>query len=117
MQECHQFVFPGQEPLTKKGHLDPIDISVASRGSNKKVTLIKNLELYGLDPTVVSTALQRRVQASAVLQPLPGAKDRVIVQVQGNQIHHVGNLLLDHYKVPRKFIQGLEKAQKGGKKK
>lgn len=117
MQECYQIVFPGQEPIIKKGHLDPIDISVASRGSNKKVTLIKNLELYGLDPAVVSTALQHRVQASSVLQPLPGAKDRVLVQIQGNQIHQVGNLLLDHYKVPRKFIQGLDKAPKGGNKK
>uniref|UniRef100_A0A8C6TVD3 Eukaryotic translation initiation factor 2D n=1 Tax=Neogobius melanostomus TaxID=47308 RepID=A0A8C6TVD3_9GOBI len=108
MQECYQIVFPGQEPMIKKGHLDPIDISV---------TLIKNLELYGFDPAVVSTALQHRVQASSVLQPLPGAKDRVLVQIQGNQIHQVGNLLLDHYKVPRKFIQGLEKAPKGGKKK
>lgn len=117
MQECYQIVFPGQEPMIKKGHLDPIDISVASRGSNKKVTLIKNLESFGLDPAVVSTALQHRVQASSVLQPLPGAKDRVLVQIQGNQIHQVGNLLLDHYKVPRKFIQGLDKAPKGGNKK
>lgn len=116
MQECYHIVFPGQEPVIKKGHLDPIDISVASRGSNKKVTLIKNLELYGLDPAIVSTELQHRVQASSVLQPLPGAKDKVVVQIQGNQIHQVGNLL-DHYKVPRKFIQGLDKAPKGGKKK
>lgn len=115
MQECYQIVFPGQEPIIKKGHLDPIDISVASRGSNKKVTLIKNLELYGLDPAVVSTELQHRVQASSVLQLLPGAKDRVVVQIQGNQIHQVGNLL-DHYKIPRKFIQGLDKAPKGKKK-
>lgn len=115
MQECYQIVFPGQEPIIKKGHLDPIDISVASRGSNKKVTLIKNLELYGLDPVVVSTELQHRVQASSVLQPLPGAKDKVVVQIQGNQIHQVGNLL-DHYKIPKKFIQGLDKAPKGKKK-
>lgn len=116
MQECYQIMFPGQEPIIKKGHLDPIDISVASRGSNKKVTLIKNLELYGLNPAVVATELQHRVQASSVLQPLPGAKDKVVVQIQGNQIHQVGSLL-DHYKVPRKFIQGLDKAPKGGKKK
>lgn len=117
MQECYQIVFPGQQPVVKKGHLDPIDITVASRGSNKKVTLIKNLELYGLDPAIVSSALQHRVQASSVLQPLPGAKERVLVQIQGNQIHQVGNLLLEQYKVPRKYIQGLDKAPKGGKKK
>ncbi|XP_034733374.1 eukaryotic translation initiation factor 2D [Etheostoma cragini] len=117
MQECYQVVFPGQAPIKKKGHIEPIDISVASRGSNKKVTLIKNLEVYGLDPAVVATALQRRVQASSVLQPIPGSKDKVLVQIQGNQIHQVGNLLLDHYQIPRKYIQGLDKAPKGGKKK
>uniref|UniRef100_A0A4W6EJ44 Eukaryotic translation initiation factor 2D n=1 Tax=Lates calcarifer TaxID=8187 RepID=A0A4W6EJ44_LATCA len=117
MQECYQAVFPGQAPIIKKGHIEPIDISVASRGSNKKVTLIKNLEVYHLDPAVVATALQHRVQASSVLQPIPGAKDKVMVQIQGNQIHQVGSLLLDHYQIPRKYIQGLDKALKGGKKK
>ncbi|XP_028265867.1 eukaryotic translation initiation factor 2D [Parambassis ranga] len=117
MQECYQVVFPGQAPIIKKGHIEPIDISVASRGSNKKVTLIKNLEVYGLDPAAVATALQHRVQASSVLHPVPGAKDKVVVQIQGNQIHQVGNLLLDHYQIPRKFIQGLDKAPKSGKKK
>uniref|UniRef100_A0A3Q0SZL7 Eukaryotic translation initiation factor 2D n=1 Tax=Amphilophus citrinellus TaxID=61819 RepID=A0A3Q0SZL7_AMPCI len=117
MQECYQVVFPGQAPTIKKGRIDPIDISVASRGSNKKVTLIKNLEVYGLDPAVMASVLQHRVQASSGLQPVPGAKDKVLVQIQGNQIHQVGKLLLDHYQVPRKYIQGLDKAQKGGKKK
>ncbi|XP_005740596.1 eukaryotic translation initiation factor 2D [Pundamilia nyererei] len=117
MQECYQAVFPGQPPIVKKGHIEPIDITVASRGSNKKVTLMKNLEVYGLDPAVVASVLQHRVQASSVLQPVPGAKDRVLVQIQGNQIQQVGKLLLDHYQIPRKYIQGLEKAPKGGKKK
>lgn len=58
------------------------------------MTLIKNLEIYGLDPAIVATALQHRAQASTALQPLPGAKDRVLVQIQGNQIHQVGSLLL-----------------------
>uniref|UniRef100_A0A8C4ZMB2 Eukaryotic translation initiation factor 2D n=1 Tax=Gadus morhua TaxID=8049 RepID=A0A8C4ZMB2_GADMO len=116
MQECSQFVIAGQQPIMKKGHIEPIDITVASRGSNKKVTLIKNLEMYGLDPIDVSAALQHRVQASAVLHPVPGTKDKVLVQIQGNQIQQVGNLLLDRYHIPRKYIQGLEKAQKGKKK-
>ncbi|XP_057677444.1 eukaryotic translation initiation factor 2D isoform X1 [Corythoichthys intestinalis] len=116
MQLCHQIVFPGQPPVLKKGHIEPIDVSVASRGSNKKVTIIKNLEMYALDPSAVATALQHRVQASSVLQPLPGAKDKVLVQIQGNQIQQVGSLLLDHYRIPRKYIQGLDKAPKGGKK-
>lgn len=61
---------------------------------NVQVTLLKNLEVYGLDPAVVATALQHRVQASSVLQPVAGSKDKVLVQIQGNQIHQVGTLLL-----------------------
>uniref|UniRef100_A0A8C5N9W2 Eukaryotic translation initiation factor 2D n=1 Tax=Gouania willdenowi TaxID=441366 RepID=A0A8C5N9W2_GOUWI len=117
MQVCHQVVFPGKAPITKKGQIEPIDISVASRGSNKKVTLIKNLELYGLDPAAVASALQHKVQASSVLHPVPGSKDKVLVQIQGNQVHQVGTLLLDHYRIPNKYIQGLVKAPKSMKKK
>ena len=57
------------------------------------MTLIKNLEVYGLDPEVIATSLQYKVQASSVLQPIPGSKDKVLVQIQGNQVYQVGNLL------------------------
>ncbi|XP_041091899.1 eukaryotic translation initiation factor 2D-like isoform X3 [Polyodon spathula] len=39
MQHCHQLLFPGQEPIIRKGHIEPIDITVASRGSNKKLVM------------------------------------------------------------------------------
>lgn len=117
MQASHQVTFPGQAPIVRKGNLDPIDITVAQRSSNKKVTMIKNLELYGLDPHALATLLQQRVQASATVHALPGSKDRVQVQIQGNQVHHLGKMLLDEYHIPRKFIQGLDKAAKPGKKK
>uniref|UniRef100_A0A8C9VVG5 Eukaryotic translation initiation factor 2D n=1 Tax=Scleropages formosus TaxID=113540 RepID=A0A8C9VVG5_SCLFO len=94
MQHSYKLLFPGQEPIIKKGQIEPINISVASRGSNKKVTLIKNLELYGIDPAAMATTLQHRVQASTVLNPVPGSKDRVLVQIQGNQVQQVGSILL-----------------------
>lgn len=114
------------------------------------MTIIKNLELYGLDPQCVANTLQQKVQASATISPAPGAKDRVQVQIQGNQIHHLAKMLLgknvlelgwvqqnwdcnsclilpylkwalgcvaDEYQLPRKYIQGLEKAPKLGHKK
>ncbi|KAG7332161.1 hypothetical protein KOW79_003995 [Hemibagrus wyckioides] len=117
MQSCHQLLFPGQAPVVRKGQVEPIDITVASRGSNKKVTIIKNLEVFGIEPTVVADTLQRLVQASSVLHDVPGAKERQLVQIQGNQVHHVGKLLLEQYQIPRKYIQGLDKAPKAGKKK
>ncbi|NXN19149.1 EIF2D factor, partial [Indicator maculatus] len=117
LQPLHQVTFYGQEPVVRKGNIEPIDITVAQRSSNKKVTIIKNLELYGLDPQCVANILQQKVQASATITPVPGTKDRVQVQIQGNQIHHLAKMLLEEYKLPRKYLQGLEKAPKLGRKK
>lgn len=37
MQPLHQVTFFGQEPVVRKGNIEPIDISIAQRSSNKKV--------------------------------------------------------------------------------
>lgn len=114
LQPAYQVTFPGQEPIVKKGKICPIDITLAQRASNKKVTVVRNLEAYGLDPYSVAAILQQRCQASTTVTPAPGAKDSLQVQIQGNQVHHLGRLLLDEYQLPRKYIQGLEKAPKPG---
>lgn len=62
-----------------------------------QVTIIKNLELYGLDPVSVGSLLQQTVQASFSCTALPGTKDRVQVQIQGNQVTKTGKLLLGKY--------------------
>lgn len=116
MQPAYQVTFPGQEPILKKGKLCPIDITLAQKSYNKKVTVVRNLETYGLDPGSVAAVLQQRCQASTIVSPAPGAKDSLQVQIQGNQIHHLGQLLLEKYRLPGKYIQGLEKAPKPGKK-
>ncbi|CAK6439711.1 unnamed protein product [Pipistrellus nathusii] len=117
LQPAYQVTFPGQEPIVKKGKICPIDITLAQRTYNKKVTVVRNLEAYGLDPCTVAAKLQQRCQASTTVTPDPGAKDSLQVQIQGNQVHHLGRLLLEEYQLPRKHIQGLEKAPKPGKKK
>ncbi|XP_057584550.1 eukaryotic translation initiation factor 2D isoform X3 [Hippopotamus amphibius kiboko] len=117
LQPAYRVTFLGQEPIVKKGKICPIDITLAQRASNKKVTVVRNLEAYGLDPCSVAAILQQRCQASTTVTPAPGAKDILQVQIQGNQIHHLGRLLLEEYRLPRKHIQGLEKAPKPGKKK
>ncbi|XP_065794358.1 eukaryotic translation initiation factor 2D isoform X2 [Muntiacus reevesi] len=117
LQPAYQVTFPGQEPTVKKGRVCPIEITLAQRASNKKVTVVRNLEAYGLDPCSVAATLQLRCQASTTVTAAPGLKDSLQVQIQGNQIHHLGRLLLEEYRLPRKYIQGLEKAPKPGKKK
>ncbi|KAG8451381.1 hypothetical protein GDO86_003548 [Hymenochirus boettgeri] len=116
MQHFHQVTFPGHPPISRKGNIEPIDISVAQRASNKKVTMIKNLELYGLDPSSIGNMLQQRVQASATCTVIPGSKDRIQVQIQGNQVSQIGRLLLEDFKIPRKYITGLELGKPSKKK-
>ncbi|XP_062921258.1 eukaryotic translation initiation factor 2D isoform X2 [Mobula hypostoma] len=116
LQECHQVSFPGQKPIIRKGCIKHIIIDVAQRASNKKVTLIKNLEVYGIDPQAIGNALQLKAQASVTLSLIPGTKDKIVVQVQGNQVNHVAKLLTEEYSIPSKYIQGLNKAPKSGKK-
>nr|KAF6360163.1 hypothetical protein mMyoMyo1_011116 [Myotis myotis] len=117
LQPAYQVTFPGQEPIVKKGKICPIDITLAQRASNKKVTVVWNLETYSLDLCTVAATLQQRCQASTTVTPAPGAKDSLQVQIQGNQVHHLGRLLLEEYQLPQKHIQGLKKAPKLGKKK
>ncbi|KAJ7331729.1 hypothetical protein JRQ81_013909 [Phrynocephalus forsythii] len=117
LQPFHQVTFSGHEPIVRKGNIDPIDITIAQRSCNKKVTIIKNLELYGLNPEAVASVLQQKVQASVTVTLLPGTKDRSQVQIQGNQINPLAKLLLEDYRIPRKYILGLEKAPKIGRKK
>uniref|UniRef100_A0A4W3GPG1 Eukaryotic translation initiation factor 2D n=1 Tax=Callorhinchus milii TaxID=7868 RepID=A0A4W3GPG1_CALMI len=110
LDQCHEVVFPGQRPIIRKGSIEPIDINI-DRASNKKVTVVKNLELFGLDLQMVKIALQRRAQATVAVKQTHG-KDKWILWAQGNQIAHVGKLLLEEYRIPQKYIKGLEKAPK-----
>uniref|UniRef100_A0A8C6XCW6 Eukaryotic translation initiation factor 2D n=2 Tax=Elapidae TaxID=8602 RepID=A0A8C6XCW6_NAJNA len=117
LEPFHQVTFWGQEPVVRKGNILPIDVTVAQRSSNKKVTIIKNLELYGLDPQAVASTLQQKVQASTTIIAIPGAKVRSQVQIQGNQINHLAKLLLEVYQIPCSYIKGLKKAPKMGQNK
>lgn len=62
-----------------------------------QVTVVRNLEAYGLDPYSVAAILQQRCQASTTVTSAPGAKDSLQVQIQGNQVHHLGWLLLGEH--------------------
>lgn len=94
-----------------KGKLTPIDIQTATRTGNKKVTLISNLEIYGVDVAEFAKECQRGVAASTTINPLQGRKG-VQLQIQGNQVRFISQLLHDKYKVPLANMRGLDKAPK-----
>ncbi|KAM8965342.1 eukaryotic translation initiation factor 2D-like [Sarcophilus harrisii] len=110
LQSAYKVTFYGQEPVVKKGKIYPIEIILAQRAFNKKVTLIRNLKTYGLDPYDVAALLKQRGQTSATVSQIPQDRNAVQVQIQGNQISLLSHLLLEEYCIPAKYIYGLEKA-------
>jgi translation initiation factor 2D len=114
MSSAYSVHFPGSAaPLVHKGKMEAIELSVHSRSGNKKVTLIHNLEPFGLDPKEVAHRCQVGVAASTSVGAAENRKPgSVEVLVQGNQLAFISKLLLNEYKIPRKFINGLEEPQK-----
>jgi len=114
----------GRSPEVSKGKLEPIEFLLGSRSGNKKVTLIHNLDVYGIDLNEFAHKCQVGVAASTAVHEATNKKRAgggpvMEVLVQGNQVAFASDLLLGHYQMPRKFIRGLElaaKAKKGAKK-
>jgi len=109
--------------VVQKGKLEPIEMMLGTRSGNKKVTLIHNLDLYGIDMSEFAHKCQVGVAASTTIHEAPNKKRAgghpvMEVLVQGNQVAFASNLLINEYKLPRKYIRGTELAakKKGGKK-
>jgi translation initiation factor 2D len=110
MKSCYK-VTAGNEELFNKGKVSPITITVSQRSGNKKVTLVDNLELFGIRIADFAKECQHGVAAStSISKPIGKKCDQLLVQ--GNQVLFVYNLLTDKYKIPQKYIRGLENAPK-----
>ncbi|XP_067616971.1 eukaryotic translation initiation factor 2D [Eurosta solidaginis] len=93
-----------------------IQMSIATRSGNKKVTLISNIECYGIIVPEFIKLCKQGAAASTTLVKLPNQKAEQL-QIQGNQVRFIYNLLTETYKVPPKCILGLELAKDGKKHK
>lgn len=78
----------------KKGKLPLIDIHVANKAGNKKVTLVNNLEAYGINIEEFSRECQKGVAASATINQINGMKGSQL-QIQGNQVNFLEKILTD----------------------
>lgn len=83
----------GEEEKLEKGKIQPISITVQTRTGNKKVTLIDNLQLFGINMAEFSKECQHGVAASTTITKVPGKKTEQLL-VQGNQVLFVYNHLL-----------------------
>ncbi|KAH8402653.1 hypothetical protein KR215_004353 [Drosophila sulfurigaster] len=93
-----------------------IQMSLATRSGNKKVTLVSNIEAYGIIMAELIKLCKQGAAASTTIVKLPHQKHEQL-QVQGNQIRFIYTLLTETYKVPPKCILGLELAKDGKKNK
>ncbi|CAH2055994.1 unnamed protein product, partial [Iphiclides podalirius] len=92
-----------------KSKLEPIKMQVATRSGNKKVTLVSNLESYGFNLLEMSKMCQHGVAASCGVTRTPGAKHDQLM-VQGDQTHFIAKLLIEKYGLPKKYLEGADKA-------
>ncbi|GAB1605799.1 eukaryotic translation initiation factor 2D-like isoform X1 [Argonauta hians] len=109
MQVAHQLKVPGKVPVLRKGQLQHINIEVQKRASNKRVTIVKNLESLGIIPEEFGRQVSVGVACStSVFQEATGKQ----VLIQGNQVNYVEKILIGKYKIPRRMVTGLQLAPK-----
>ncbi|XP_068216132.1 eukaryotic translation initiation factor 2D-like isoform X2 [Palaemon carinicauda] len=85
----------GAVPIIRKGKLEPIEIVVVKRTGNKKVTLVYNANMYGIDENEFAHQVQVGVAASTSVGPAENKPQGMTqVLIQGNQVAFIAKLLL-----------------------
>lgn len=110
MKSCFK-VSGGSREVEAKGKIQPISMRVETRTSNKKVTLVDNIDLFGISINEFAKECQHGVSASTTISKPPGKKTDQLL-IQGNQVHFVYKLLTEKYKIPQRYIRGMEFAPK-----
>lgn len=115
----HSYAMRNRNELKTSGKQNVIKMTLATRCGNKQVTLIDHLEMFGIRLPEFAQACKVGVAAStSIIRPdCPGNHNKGQLMVQGNQIRFVHKLLTDTYKIPPKFIAGIDLAKKEKKAK
>lgn len=100
--KCYIITLPDKFPITVKGKLPPIEFKVEKRTGNKKVTIVSNFGVFGIDAKELAHRLQILMSSSATVEVGPGAAETVLVQ--GDARRTAAKLLLEEYKIPRKYV-------------
>lgn len=115
----HSYAMRNRNELKTSGKQATIKMTLATRCGNKQVTLIDGMELFGIRLPEFAQACKVGVAAStSIIRPdCPANSNKGQLMVQGNQIRFVHKLLTETYKIPPKFITGMDLAKKEKKKK
>jgi len=117
MSPGYSMQFQGEPANQYKGKLDPVELTTATRSGNKKVTLVNNLDTYQIDPVEFAHKCQVYLSVGTTTHPAPNRKSGTEVMIQGNHVAYAAKLLLEEYKINKKYIKGVENAGKPKKKK
>lgn len=106
----HSFQMRSKSEL-KSSKNPMIQMQLATRSGNKKVTLVNNLEAFGIRLAEFEKACKIGVAASTTVTKLANQKGEQLL-VQGNQVRFIHKLLTETYKIPSKNIIGMDLAKK-----
>ncbi|CAH4033678.1 unnamed protein product [Pieris brassicae] len=109
MTASTELVFADGTSRLIKTRIDPIQMQVFTRSGNKKVTLVSNLEAFGFVLPTLAQECQRAVAASCGVTRSAGASHDQLM-LQGDQTHFMAKLLIEKYGLPKKYLDGADKA-------
>ncbi|CAD5193222.1 uncharacterized protein LOC103972921 [Musa acuminata AAA Group] len=110
--QIHHRVSKGNEVAVRKGAVRPIQIMTERRQGNKKVTRVSGLETFLMDADSLASELQKKFACSTSVAEIPGKKGQHEVLVQGGVIDDLAKHLVDHYGIPKRHIEVLDKTKK-----
>jgi len=112
MQNWHEVVVDGKDPVIRKGQLKPISVVVKIRQGRKASTLITGCETFFITPEFLSEELKRICATSTSISPVQGKSSNAMeVLVQGKQLKPVTDLLLAQG-VPKRWIEATDLGDK-----
>ena len=92
-------------------------MNLETRSGNKKVTLVTNLETYGVNPSDLGKEIRVQAAASTSVSAAPGQKPGLKqLLIQGNQVNLVVAILTEKYLIDKKHLSGAEKGEKKKKR-
>lgn len=109
--QAHHRVTRGNESVVCKGALKTVQIMTERRQGNKKVTKVTGLESFLMDPEAVASELQKKFACSTTVAELPGKKGLEVL-IQGGVIDDLGRHLVEHYGIPKRYIEVMDKTKK-----
>ncbi|KAK6734474.1 hypothetical protein RB195_017953 [Necator americanus] len=99
---------PDGRELIRKINMPKIVFKVETRSGNKKVTLINNLAVFGIEPKRFCHQIQIEAATSATTASEAVNCEGPQVTVLGNQVTYLGELLMKEYGIDKKYIEGLD---------